>query len=162
MAWRPVDKAHLWSFLALLAPVLLLLVGVLTALILLAQGGSADDLASSFARDADGKLFLPVTLGLGGFVLLAALRWLEWRRTAFALAGERLLIRTGWWSRRTLILPLKNVQSVALRETALSRKFGVVHLVIDIAGGSALGNVLPSIPRKEAGFLRRDLLSQQP
>ncbi len=161
-SWRPVDKAHLWSFLLLLAPVLLLLVGVLTALILLAQEGAPNNLASSFGRDADGKLFLPVTLGLGGFVLLAALRWLEWRRTAFALAGERLLIRTGWWSRRTLILPLKNVQSVDLRETALSRKFGVVHLVIDIAGGSALGNVLPSIPRKEAGFLRRDLLSQQP
>jgi putative membrane protein len=156
--WRPVDKAYLWSFLALLAPVLLALVAVASALVTAAEAGEA-------ARRADGALppvWLPALVGLGALALLGGLRWLEWRRTACALEGERLMIRTGWWSRRTLILPLKNVQSVGLRETALSRRFGVVHLVIDLAGGSALGNVLPSLPRKDASLLRRDLLSQQP
>jgi putative membrane protein len=119
-AWRPVSRAHVWSFCLLLLPLFPLL------------------------------------------LLLGPLRWLEWRRTAFAVAEEQLLLRTGWWKRRTLLLPLRNVQSVTLRETALTRRFGVAHLVVDIAGGSALGNVIPSLPRKEASLLRAKLLSKQP
>jgi putative membrane protein len=159
--WRQVDRAHLWSFLLLLLPFLLLLLllgSVGTSFILLGE-------ARAGASGANGPLphlLVQVLLGLGALALLAALRWLEWRRTAFALEGERLLIRTGWWRRRTLLLPLKNVQSVSLRETALSRRFGVAHLIIDLAGGSPMGSVLPFLPRKEASLLRRKLLSQQP
>jgi putative membrane protein len=156
--WRPVAKAHVWSFLALLVPFLLLLVGAGTALVLASERKNLTDGADGLVAGA----LLPATLGLAAFSLLAALRWLEWRRTAFAVEGERLLIRTGWWSRRTLILPLANVQSADLRETALSRRFGVAHVIVDIAGGSALGNVVPSLLRKEASLLRRELLSLQP
>lgn len=95
-------------------------------------------------------------------LILGPLRWLEWRHTAFAMAGEQLLIRTGWWRRRTLLLPLANVQSLDLAENALARRFGIATLVIGTAGGSLLGHRIPSLPRKEASLLRRDLLSKQP
>ena len=101
-------------------------------------------------------------LGLAAFALLGGLRWLEWRRTAWALEHGRLLIRTGWWRRRTLLLPLRNIQSVALQETALSRRFGVATIVVDVAGGALAGQPIPSLPRKVASHLRSNLLSSQP
>lgn len=95
-------------------------------------------------------------------LLLGPIRWLQWRNTAWALEDGRLLIRTGWWRRRTLLLPLRNVQSVDLVETSLSRRFDTAQLVIGIAGGSLLGHRIPALPRKDASLLRRKLLSRQP
>ncbi|GAA4010673.1 PH domain-containing protein [Sphingomonas swuensis] len=118
--WRRVSKAHVWSFLLLMAPLFPLL------------------------------------------LLFGPLRWFEWRNTAYAVEGERLLLRTGWWQRRTLLLPLANVQSVALAETSLSRLFGVAALVVDIAGGPAGGQRIPALPRNEASLLAKELLSRQP
>lgn len=92
-------------------------------------------------------------------LVLGPLRWLEWRRTGYALAGGRLLVRSGWWSRQTVLLPLLKVQSIDLAETSLSRRFGVASLVIGIAGGSARGLRIPALPRKEASQLRAELLS---
>ncbi len=68
------------------------------------------------------------SLGLAGLALLAvaaAARWLAWQRTGFALDGDRLLIRSGWWRRRTVLLPIANVQSVDLTENAVGRRFGI-------------------------------------
>jgi putative membrane protein len=94
-------------------------------------------------------------------LLLGPLRWLEWRRTAFALEHERLLIRTGWWRRRTLLIPLRRIQTVTLAETSLSRWFGIATLAIDVAGGSANGQRIPSLAQDEARALRRLLLGAQ-
>ncbi|GAA4028756.1 PH domain-containing protein [Sphingomonas rosea] len=95
-------------------------------------------------------------------LLLAPLRWLDWKRTAYALEAERLLIRTGWWRRRLLILPLANIQTVDLTENALGRRFGIAALTIAVAGGSAGGHHLPSLPRNDASLLHRRLLSPAP
>lgn len=92
-------------------------------------------------------------------ILFGPLRWLEWKRTAYALEDGRLLIRTGWWKRRTLLIPLANIQTVDRTENALGRRFGIASLVIGTAGGSASGHRLPSLPRKEASHLHRLLLS---
>jgi putative membrane protein len=148
-AWRPVSRAHVSSFLLLLGPFMLLAGLAATAILLFG--------------DAERKQLLvaPVALGIG-FVALAALRWFEWRHTGFALEAQRLLIRSGWWCRRTLILPLRNVQSVTLQETSLSRRFGIASLAIDVAGGASGGQVIPSLPREQASLLRAELLSRQP
>lgn len=95
-------------------------------------------------------------------IVFGPLRWLEWRRTAFALEGEQLLIRTGWWQRKTLLLPLRNIQSVTVQENSLGRKFGIATLAIDVAGGRQSGQQIPSLPRNQASLLRAELLSRQP
>ena len=104
----------------------------------------------------------PPLLAVAGFVALGLLRWFEWRHTAYALEGERLLIRSGWWSRRTLLLPLRNVQSVTLRESSWSRRFGIASLAVDVAGGRSGGQILPALPRDQARTIRSELLSAQP
>nr|WP_314445797.1 PH domain-containing protein [uncultured Sphingomonas sp.] len=147
--WQPVSRAHVTSFLLVLGPLMLLIcLAAVTSLLL--------------AEAEERKLLVaPVALG-AGFVALAAMRWLEWRRTGFAVEAERLLIRTGWWQRRTLLLPLRNVQSVTLLENSLGRRFGIASLAIDVAGGRSGGQRLPSLPREQASLLRRELLSAQP
>ncbi|WP_426266496.1 PH domain-containing protein [Sphingomonas sp. LHG3443-2] len=147
--WQPVSRAYITSFLAALGPILLLAAVV----------GAAVPALTSAEREA--MLIAPILTSVG-FVLLGALRWFEWRHTAYALEAGRLLIRTGWWSRRTLLLPLRNVQSVTLNESSLSRRFGIASLTVDVAGGTSGGQIVPALPRDRASLLRLELLSAQP
>jgi putative membrane protein len=148
-AWQPVSRAHVTSYLAAVGT-LMLLIGLFA-------------IAGLLISDEERRALVvpPVALGVG-FVALAAMRWLEWRNTGFALEAGRLLIRTGWWRRRTLLLPLHNVQSVTLQENSLGRRFGIASLAIDVAGGQITGQRVPSLLREQASLLRSELLSAQP
>nr|WP_245197998.1 PH domain-containing protein [Sphingomonas kaistensis] len=147
--WRPVSRGHLTSFVAVVGALMLL--GAVAGLLFLA------------ALNAPAEAYVaPPLLALAGVAGLGLLRWFEWRHTAYALEAGRLLIRTGWWSRRTLLVPLRNVQSVTLRESSLSRRFGIASLAVDVAGGRSGGQIVPSLPRDQASLLHRELLSAQP
>lgn len=91
---------------------------------------------------------------------LIAMRWLGWRRYRYALDGDRLLVRSGWWRRRLVMLPLANIQSVDLTENVLGRRFGTASLAIGVASGrgySAHG--IAALPRERARELRKSLLA---
>ncbi|MFP5329429.1 MAG: PH domain-containing protein [Alphaproteobacteria bacterium] len=136
IAWRRVSAAYVVALAVALAPVLVAGVAQIP--------------------------FFPLIGALLAVLALAslALRWLAWRRTGYALDGDRLLVRTGWWRRRTLILPMARIQSVDLAQSFVSRWFGVASLVFGIAGGSAVQiNSIPAIPAETARALRRELLS---
>jgi putative membrane protein len=137
--WLRVSSAYVWTLAVGLSPLLLLL--------LLAA--------------------LDVTLA-AGFILAAAvvivalllIRWRGWRRTLYALDGDRLLFRTGWWRRRTVILPLAKIQSIELFESFVTRWFGTASLAFGVAGGSGFSaHVIPALPRETARALRRQLLA---
>jgi putative membrane protein len=134
---QPVSKAYVWTFCLALLPVLLIA--------------------------AVQAAVLP-PLGLLTFALLGlavAARWLGWRRTAYALGDDQLLVRGGWWQRRTLLLPLQSVQSVDLTENFIGRRFGTVGIRIGVAGGSGFSaHVIPSLPREKASQVREVLLSR--
>lgn len=138
VAWRRVSRAYIWAFAAGLSPLLLV---VLVQLAVFPAIGAA--LA---------------------FVLAAAvaLRALAWKRTRFALDEDRLLIATGWWRRRLLIVPKPRIQSIDLTESFVSRAFGTATLTLGIAGGSGFaGHSVPSLPRESARQLREELLVSQ-
>ena len=105
-------------------------------------------------------IFRPIV----GVLILAALacavatRWLAWAHTGYAIDGDRLLVRTGWWKRRITILPARKIQSVDLRESFVSRAFGVSALQFGVAGGGLSGHSIPAIPRGEGRKLRDRLL----
>jgi putative membrane protein len=134
---QPVSKAYIWTFCLALLPVLL--VALVQAAVLPPLG--------------------LLTLALLG--LAVAARWLGWRRTAYALSDDQLLVRRGWWQRRTLLLPLGSVQSVDLSENFIGRRFGTVGIRIGVAGGSGFSaHVIPSLPREKASQVREALLSR--
>jgi putative membrane protein len=137
--WQRVSKTFVWTFLLGLAPFLI---------------------AGAVAQ----AMFLPM-LGLVWLLVPFGLwfaRRLEWRRIGYALDSDRLLIRTGWWRRRTTILPMAKIQSVDLRESFISRWFGTASLQFGVAGGSSLTqHSIPAIPREGARQLRDRLLGMQ-
>lgn len=108
-------------------------------------------------------LFMP-WIGALGFAAIGGMilaRWLGWRRYRYTLDGDRLLVRSGWWRRRLIILPLASVQSVDFRENMLSRRFGTASLTIGVAGGSGFArHGVAALPRETARGLRSDLLSR--
>jgi putative membrane protein len=105
-------------------------------------------------------IFRPIVgvLFLAALACTVATRWLAWTHTGYAVDGERLLVRTGWWRRRITILPARKIQSVDLRESFVSRAFGIAALQFGVAGGGLTGHSIPAIPRGEARKLRDRLL----
>jgi putative membrane protein len=106
-------------------------------------------------------LFAPWIGGaiLAAYPLLVAGRWLAWRRTRYALDGDRLLVSSGWWRRRLVILPLARIQSSDIAESFVSRRFGTATLHLGVAGGSGFSaHMIPALPRETARALRRELL----
>jgi putative membrane protein len=138
--WQRVSKAFIWTFLLVLAPLLLIAAAV--------QASFVPLLGLAW-------VFVPVAIWL--------IRRLEWKRIGYTMDGDRLLIRTGWWRRRTTILPLSKIQSIDLRESFITRWLGTASLQFGVAGGTALaGHSIPAIPREGARQLRDRLLGLKP
>jgi putative membrane protein len=134
-AWQRVSDAYFLAFLAALSPI------ILVAAVLL--------------------VFTPWqgALVAAGLLAIVATRWLAWRRYAFALDGDRLLVRSGWWRRRLRILPIRNIQSVDYVQIIVDRWFAVASLTIGVAGGGLAGHSIKALPAKTARGLREQLLA---
>ena len=143
--WRPVDRsvewqrvspAYAWGF---TVPVALLLVPAMFALLVMPWIG------------------LPALAAIAGLI---ATRWLGWRRYRYAIDRDRLLVRSGWWKRRTVILPFASIQSIDLTDSIISRRYGCADLAIGVAsGGGYSGHGVPALPRATAQALRALLLT---
>ena len=154
--WERVSFAHVTSLAVAALPLLVLGILWLGGLILAATMSGSDEILANSPPTAI-VILVPVLI----YPVMIGARWLAWHRTGFAVQGGRLLVRSGWWRRRTVILPLANVQSVDLVENAVSRRFGIASLVIGVAGGSGYaGHRIPALPRIRAREVRGDLLSR--
>ena len=134
--WRPVSRAYVTAFAVVLAPL---------AVIAIANAA-----------------FQPA-IGMTALVVLAAVlgtRVLAWRRYAYALDGDRLLVRSGWIRRRLKILPLRNVQSVDYLQNFIDRRFGAANILIGVAGGGLTSHGIKALPAETARHLRNHLLSR--
>ncbi len=102
-------------------------------------------------------------VGAVGLIVIAtaiATRWLGWRRFRYALDGDRLLVRSGWWKRRLIILPLASLQSVDFTESIISRRLGSADLTFGVASGRGFSSHgIPAVPREAAHMLRQQLLA---
>ena len=135
-AWRPVARAYFTSFVGILVPAALLTIVGIPFL---------------------GPVAIPWLAGAGAAFLM---RWLDWRRTRYALEGDSLFVETGWWRHRRNIVPIRKIQSVDLTESWWSRLFGICTLRLGIAGGSGFSDHhVPALRRVEAEALRAELLA---
>lgn len=123
---------------------------------------------SSFALGLSPLLLVPIVqaafsiplaaASLGVLLLLVGVRALAWRRIGYALDGDRLLMRSGWWRRRLAILPKDRIQSLEFSQTFITRWLGVATLQFGVAGGRAGTHIIPAIPTAAARALREELL----
>ena len=136
VAWRRVSSAYAWGFTMLVA---LLLIPALVQLMVMP---------------------LIAVAGCLAIAAVIATRWLGWRRYRYALDGDRLLVRSGWWKRRTIILPFASIQSVDVTETVVSRRFGTAALTLGVASGRGYAaHTVPALRRETARALRGELLA---
>ena len=153
--WQRVSRAYIWTFALRLSP-LLLLFALQAALFAFGPLPIGETARPSVARELAPMLLFAV----GGLVLLALAiggRAFGWRRTGYLLDDDRLLVRSGWWRRRMLVLPLRRIQSIDIAQSSLSRWFGIANLVFGVAGGSSTHAVL-ALPQEVARTLRARLL----
>ncbi|MCY7279605.1 MAG: PH domain-containing protein, partial [Sphingomonas bacterium] len=136
VAWQRVSPAYAWWFTGLVS---LLLIPVLIQL-----------------------MVMPL-IGIAGCVVIAvviATRWLGWRRYRYALDGDRLLVRSGWWKRRLIVLPFASIQSADVTESFVSRRFGTAALTLGVASGRGFSaHGVPALRRETARALRDELLA---
>jgi putative membrane protein len=135
-AWNRVSPAYVWGLAIVLIPLVLIAIAQM------------------------------LTVPLAGLVFIAILavplllRRLEWRRLGYVLDGDRLLIRRGWWRRTLLILPVRKIQSIDLKQSFIRRWFAIASLQFGVAGGSGLSNhSIPAMPEEKARELRARLLT---
>ena len=136
MGWTRVSPAFVWGFAIVLIPLLII---------------------------AAVQILVVPLAGLAFLAILAVpmlLRRLEWRRLGYVLDGDRLLIRRGWWRRTLLILPVRKIQSIDMKQSFITRLFGISSLQFGVAGGSGLSShSIPAMPEEKARELRARLLT---
>ena len=149
--WTRVSPAYVWVQLITIGPPLLIVLFLFAAAPLWTSAG----MQASFAA----RILPWVPLAISALLLAGlTVRWLAWRRTAYTVDGDRVLIRTGWWRRRLAVLPIAKIQSIDLSESFISRLFGIARLRFGVAGGGLGGHSIPTIPRPAARQLRDQLL----
>ena len=102
---------------------------------------------------------------------LLALAWAPWavhaarqhaRRAGYALNGQLLAVRAGWWSRHWRFAGIDKIQALRLERTPLDRAFGMASLWLDTAGARPTEPMLRLrfLPEAEARALHGRLAAE--
>ncbi|MCL6698451.1 PH domain-containing protein [Sphingomonas sp. NSE70-1] len=147
--WRPISRAHVTSYAALVGPPALLPIAIPFM-------GAAGLTVLAYAP----FLGLVAVAWLAGAPILIGTRWLSWRRTRYAVSPGTLFVETGWWRHRRSIVPARKIQSIDIAESWWTRLFGICTLRLGVAGGSGFSDHhVPALSRPEAEALRAELLA---
>ncbi|MFP9193523.1 PH domain-containing protein [Natronosalvus vescus] len=103
-------------------------------------------------------------LVIGGFVLAGIAvgvlyEFAYYRRFEYALTDDTFDVVSGVVSRRDREVPLRRVQNVDVRQTALHRVLGIAAVHVETAGGSRTEVTLRYVDEAEARRLTRELRS---
>jgi putative membrane protein len=104
--------------------------------------------------------------GLPGLLLLLlvpavyALNLIAYQHLGYAKDAGFFRTRRGWLSRSTHVVPIRNVQTVVIRQNPLDRRHGVATVHVDTAGAGAGGPKIANVPWQEANALGAELAQQ--
>lgn len=94
-------------------------------------------------------------------LLMGVIGWFDWRYRRWFFDGRVLHIADGVLSRRHIILPARNIQSVDVAVGPLSRRLSLAGLRFGVPGGRAGQHGISAIPASVAYALRAQLLVQR-
>lgn len=85
-----------------------------------------------------------------------------YRNRGYWLDERYLISRKGWFNRRTLYLPVRVVQNVAVTQSPFDRRLGLATIVVDTAGQTNTGGgpTIANLPLDEARRLQTQLTEQ--
>lgn len=76
---------------------------------------------------------------VAGLVALAPVgAHLKWRNVGFAVLDDHVVLREGFWSRTTMVVPYYRVQTVVDSQTVFQRRRDLATVVVDTAGSGGL------------------------
>jgi putative membrane protein len=107
-------------------------------------------------------------LVLPGFPLVRYLNVQRYRNTGYWVDDNYLISRKGWFNRRTLYLPLRNLQNIAVKQSYFDRRLDLAKLQVDTAGqsntggGSMIRNVPVDVARSVQESLARRVAALAP
>ncbi|MFP2899034.1 PH domain-containing protein [Corallococcus sp. 4LFB] len=85
--------------------------------------------------------------------------WFDWRFQGWLVTEALVVVRQGFWRRRTTVVQRARIQSVRARQGPLERGYGIAHVRIDVAGSHV---ILPSVGWTEAQSLIDVLPARRP
>ena len=85
---------------------------------------------------------------------------LKWKHRGYAIVDNYVLMRSGFWRRRTHVVPYYRIQTVDASQTILQRRWRIATVIVDTAGSSGLVSGNPTafdLDHREADLLHRRL-----
>ena len=104
-----------------------------------------------------------VLVALVPLLALAVIHARLWARHAsYALLTDVVVWRSGWWTRRTSIVPYEKIQVVTLGQTPFDRRHHMASVAVDTAGAGSVGHSfeLPYLDEAEARELQSRLVEE--
>jgi len=129
-------KTHL-HFVAVLGPLLAGLTMGIVAVFCFYESSTLNQTASPDNASSDSRLWAiagMILIVLTALLICAAL--LKRNATEMAVTNRRILIKSGFFSRRTIELLLSRVESIVITEPFLGRMFGYGTVIIRGTGGT--------------------------
>ena len=87
----------------------------------------------------------------------------KWKHRGYALGQHHIVMRSGFWRRRTYVVPYYRIQTVDYVQTVLQQRWQIATVVVDTAGSSGLVSGDPTafdLGEAEAGELH-DRLAEE-
>ena len=131
--WRGIDRRYAWRY--------WLLAGLVPGLALIVIG-----------------VVSPYPVWMAGLLWTAYALWparQRWKRYRWYLNGDILILKRGWLTPHTTLLPIYKIQSVSLHQSPVQRLHDLVTVTIHSAAGT---EAIPYLPRLQAAALQRYLL----
>lgn len=100
--------------------------------------------------------YLPAAL----FLLVPVAAHLRWVNLGYYLGEDHVVLRRGFWTRRTEVVPYYRLQTVVRERSVFQRRLGLAHLVADTASSASLTRKAPTafdVDAETAADLQRAL-----
>ncbi len=94
---------------------------------------------------------VPAFLKFGGWGAVLVCLWLPWagyiawqhaRHAGYSVDARMVAVRGGWWTRTWRFAEIGKLQALRFSQSPLDRTLGTATLLLDTAGGSAIGDPL--------------------
>lgn len=85
---------------------------------------------------------------------------LKWINIGYSQGDQNLLVKKGFWNRKTYIIPYFRFQNLMITESIFQRRWGLGTLTIDTAGDKVVNPQIVDLDR-ETAFQLRELLYQR-
>jgi putative membrane protein len=121
-----------------------------------------------------GGILLALTFGVNNFVTLPLLYLvpaavllgskkaaeLKWKNIGYALEENHLIVQTGFWIRKTYVVPYFRVQNLIRSQTVFQRRWHMSSIVVDTAGSVITNPVVPDMESSIASELKEELFKR--